>query len=125
MAIEKNKDRSYLFGRLLAVLDQTEEYIYNRVDSDEQRVTNSQKFWSSYTNLPAKTMQTLIKKTKNYERELRNANPEYFYKLDKERETIINLLNDNYLDSLDMNTSLSYYFIFGFYAEKQFLRITK
>jgi len=126
---KENTDRSYLFGRLLAVLDRTEAATYNRMasdgqsrnDSDKHRVTNAQKFWTSYTNHPAKTMQTLIEKTKNYEKTLRRDRWRLFLKLDKEKQEIINLLNDYHLDSADLNKPLDYHFIFGYYAETQFL----
>ena len=125
MLDRENINRSYLFGRLLAVLDRTEAATYdhkdNRSDSDKKRITNAQKFWTSYTNHPAKTMQTLIEKTKSYEKALKNASPGLLNKLDKEKQEIINLLNDNYLDSVDINKALDYHFIFGYYAETQFL----
>ncbi|AOF48334.1 type I-C CRISPR-associated protein Cas8c/Csd1 [Tetragenococcus halophilus] len=126
---KENTDRSYLFGRLLAVLDRTEAATYNRMgsdgqsraDSDKRRVTNAQKFWTSYTNHPAKTMQTLIEKTKNYEKTLKSNSWGLFLKLDQEKQEIINLLNDYHLDSADLNKPLDYHFIFGYYAETQFL----
>ncbi|GEQ49200.1 type I-C CRISPR-associated protein Cas8c/Csd1 [Tetragenococcus koreensis] len=117
----ENTDRSYLYGRLLAVLDRTEGATYNRSEPDKQRVTNAQKFWTSYTNHPAKTMQTLIEKTKSYEKALRSANPGLLFKLNKEKQEIINILNDHYLNSADINKALDFHFIFGYYAETQFL----
>ncbi|GBD61594.1 type I-C CRISPR-associated protein Cas8c/Csd1 [Tetragenococcus halophilus] len=116
---KESTNRSYLFGRLLAVLNQIEAATYSH--SDKQRVTNAQKFWTSYTNHPAKTMQTLIDKTKSYEKALQNTYPGLLFKLNNEKQEIISLLNDNYLDSADLNKSLDYHFIFGYYAENQFL----
>jgi len=121
MLMEEIKDRSYLFGRLLAVIDQTEEAVYSHRNFDKQRITNAQKLWTSYTNHPGKTMQTLIIKIKDYESNLKNTNPGFFFKLDSEKYKIINILNDNYLESMEMDKVLNYYFIFGFYAEKRYL----
>jgi len=121
MLDRENSDRSYLYGRLLAILDQTEATTYTKSDSGKQRITNAQKFWTSYTNHPAKTMQTLIEKTKSYEKALKNSNPGFLFKLNKEKQEIINMLSDHYLDTRDINKALDYHFIFGYYAETQFL----
>ena len=120
MLDRENKDRSYLFGRLLAVLDQIEATTYT-VDGENKRITNAQKFWTSYTSHPATMMQTLIEKTKNYEKTLLNAKPGLFHKLDKEKREIINLLSMYLIDKKELNTSLDYQFIFGYYAEMQFI----
>jgi CRISPR-associated protein Csd1 len=120
MLDRENKDRSYLFGRLLAVLDQIEAATYT-VDGESKRITNAQKFWTSYTSHPATMMQTLIEKTKNYEKSLLNAKPGLFHKLDKEKREIINLLSMYLIDKRELNTSLDYQFIFGYYAEMQFI----
>ncbi len=116
----ENKDRSYLYGRLLAVLNHTEAATYTN-DRENQRVTNAQKFWTSYTNHPAKTMQTLMDKTKSYEKNLRSTKPGLLIKLDREKQEIINEIGEYYLDSNEANKPLDYHFIFGFYAEQQFL----
>src|SRR5699024_9631979 len=85
----ENKDRSYLYGRLLAVLNHTEAATYSN-DRENQRLTNAQKFWTSYTNHPAKTMQTLMDKTKSYEKNLRSTKPGLLIKLEREKQEIIN-----------------------------------
>jgi len=116
----ENKDRSYLYGRLLAVLNHTEAATYSN-DRENQRLTNAQKFWTSYTNHPAKTMQTLMDKTKSYEKNLRSTKPGLLIKLEREKQEIINDIGKYYLDSQEANKPLDYHFIFGFYAEQQFL----
>lgn len=120
MLDRENNDRSYLFGRLLAVLDQIEAATY-AVDGENRRITNAQKFWTSYTSHPATMMQTLIEKTKNYERTLSNSKPGLFHKLEKEKGEIINLLSMYLSDQKELNKSLDYQFIFGYYAEMQFI----
>lgn len=123
MLDRENKNRSYLFGRLLAILDQIEAMTYNtdKTDKENKRVTNAQKFWTSYTNHPATTMKTLIDKTKNYEKTLLNSKPGLLIKLNKEKTEIINLLSVYLADKNEVNKPLDYQFIFGYYAEMQFI----
>jgi CRISPR-associated protein, csd1 family len=52
MALDKNNtDRSYLFGRLLAVADVLEERTFEK---DEKRTTNAVKYWNAFSLRPAK-----------------------------------------------------------------------
>lgn len=121
------QNRSYLFGRLLAVLDQLEALTYMTTPEKEnkqkenKRVTNAQKFWTSYTSHPASTMATLIQKTKVYEKSLVNSKPGMFYKLENEKIEIINALSVYLTKENEANKPLDYRFIFGYYAEIQFI----
>lgn len=119
MLDKQNMNRSYLFGRLLAIFDRLESAAFNK--NDDKRVTNAQKFWTSYTNHPASTMQILLEKTKYYERTLMQSKPGLKVKLEKEKEEVINAISTNYLDSKELNRSLDYHFIFGYYAEEKFI----
>src|SRR5699024_1538557 len=47
MVDKNNTDRSYLYGRLLAVYERIEVSTFDR---ESRRVTNAEKFWTSYTN---------------------------------------------------------------------------
>lgn len=47
--IEKDTDRSYLYGRLLALYEILEKSTYER---DTERVTNAEKLWTSFVNKP-------------------------------------------------------------------------
>lgn len=123
MLDKDNMNRSYLFGRLLAVFERQEAAAFSK--TDDKRVTNAQKFWTTYTNHPASTMQILLEKTKNYEKNLLQSKHGLKVKLDREKQEIINALAANYLDSKEMNRALDYHFIFGYYAEEKFIYTKK
>lgn len=117
MVDKKSTDRSYLYGRLLAIYDLMESRTYER---DDRRVTNAIKFWSSYTNNPENIMQTLEEKTKSYERKLMISNPGLYFKLQREKQEILTKLDENRVES-DANKRLDYQFIFGYYSENKFI----
>ena len=82
MALDKeNKDRSYLFGRCLAVADYAEKKTYN-YKTDAKRVTNAKRYMNRFVKKPAETYVILREKLEPYLAKLS------FY----EREHIINPL---------------------------------
>ena len=82
MALDKeNKDRSYLFGRCLAVADYAEKRTYN-YKTDAKRVTNAKRYMNRFVKKPAETYVILREKLEPYLAKLS------FY----EREHIINPL---------------------------------
>lgn len=121
MLDENNTNRSYLFGRLLAVFERIEDATYTSGKDGTKRVTNAQKFWTSYSNKPATYMQTLLEKTQYYEQTLSNSHYGLAQKLKKEKEKIITAIHDHYLDSKELNQPLDYHFIFGYYAETNYI----
>ena len=121
MLDENNTNRSYLFGRLLAILERIEDATYTAKTDGNKRVTNAQKFWTAYSNKPATYMQTLLTKTRYYEQTLLNSNYGLTQKLLKEKDKIITGIHDNYLNSKELNQPLDYHFIFGYYAEKNYI----
>lgn len=52
MELNSSNDRSYLYGRLLAVAEALERSTYN---PGEDRVTNAERYWSSFAQKPAAT----------------------------------------------------------------------
>ncbi|TDM04008.1 type I-C CRISPR-associated protein Cas8c/Csd1 [Macrococcus carouselicus] len=116
MVNKEKTDRSYLYGRLLAVYERIEASTF---DSETKRVTNAEKFWTSYTNNPATIMQTLESKLKSYEKKLNQTKPGIYHTLIKEKNEIINMLHDS--SSEDLNSQLNYEFIFGYYAEIKYI----
>ncbi|EOT40726.1 type I-C CRISPR-associated protein Cas8c/Csd1 [Enterococcus columbae] len=121
MLDENNTNRSYLFGRLLAVFERIEDATYTSGKDGTKRVTNAQKFWTSYSNKPATYMQTLLEKTQYYEQTLSNSHYGLAQKLKKEKEKIITAIHDHYIDSKELNQPLDYHFIFGYYAETNYI----
>ncbi|WP_105206805.1 type I-C CRISPR-associated protein Cas8c/Csd1 [Streptococcus suis] len=119
MLDHKNKDRSYLFGRLLAIFELLELQRYQLDGSKNDRITNAERYWTAYTSQPAKLMMNLTNKIKPYEEAVKLNSPGIFKKLDKEREEIMELLGP-LMQERGINDPLDYRFIFGYYAEKQY-----
>lgn len=119
MLDHENTNRSYLFGRLLAIFELLEHQRYQLDGKDAGRITNAERYWSAYTNQPAKLMETLSSKIKPYEEVLKLTSYGIWLKLEKEKTEIIQLLAP-LMDTKDFNSSLDYRFIFGYYAEKKF-----
>lgn len=119
MLDHRETDRSYLFGRLLAIYELFEAQRYALDGSSQERITNAERYWNAYTGQPAKMMNHLENKIKPYEEVLKLNRPGIWYKLEKERKEIIQLLTPLY-GNKEFTQPLDYKFIFGYYAEKQF-----
>ncbi|MGT2910825.1 type I-C CRISPR-associated protein Cas8c/Csd1 [Streptococcus cameli] len=119
MVDRENTNRSYLFGRLLAIFELIELQRYRIDGNDNSRLTNAERYWTAYTNQPAKMMESLTNKIKPYEEVLKLQHKGIWHKLEKEREEVIALLAP-LMETKEFNSSLDYRFIFGYYAEKQF-----
>lgn len=119
MLDHENTNRSYLFGRLLAIFELIETQRYRIDGNNQERVTNAERYWNAYTSQPAKLMMNLTNKIKPYEETVKLNAHGIFNKLDKERAEIVRLLSP-LMAKKDINDPLDYQFIFGYYAEKQF-----
>lgn len=119
MLDHENKNRSYLFGRLLAIFELLELQRYQLDGSKNDRITNAERYWTAYTSQPAKLMMNLTNKIKPYEETVKLNSPGIFNKLEKEREEIMGLLGP-LMQERGINDPLDYRFIFGYYAEKQY-----
>lgn len=117
MLDKKETDRSYLFGRLLAIYEKTEAFTYKK---DDERITNAEKLWSSYLNKPATMSMRLSDLIKPYDfklhanertREIRNI-------LKRETGDVIDLIGENYkFNGLETNKPLNSGFLFGYQAQ--------
>ncbi len=117
MLDKKETDRSYLFGRLLAIYEKTEAFTYKK---DDERITNAEKLWSSYLNKPATMSMRLSDLIKPYDfklhanertREIRNI-------LKRETGDVIDLIGENYkFNGLETNRPLNSGFLFGYQAQ--------
>lgn len=121
MLLRDNIDRSYLFGRLLALFEQLEEITY---DKDKERATHAQKLWTTYTNNPAVTMLRLRKLLNPYEIKLAKSESqikqELYGDLKKEMTSVTNMISEHYdLQSRDISRPLDYNFIFGYEAQRR------
>lgn len=122
-------NRSYLFGRLLAVYEQIERkkyyFVNNIKDKEKQRMTNAERLWSAYLTQPAKTLMSLEQQLKSYEKALeRQKLPDnkgnIIHTLKKEKDEINQLL-ENYRNTPEINKPLDIDFIFGYNAETNHL----
>ncbi len=68
---EQNKDRSYLFGRLLAYAEYIERYAYYKSDTPA-RQTNAERMMHSFSLKPAKTWQLLFLRLQSYLRQIKS-----------------------------------------------------
>ena len=68
MALEENcNDRSYLFGRILACVEQLEQYsAYSTSGDKSSRPTNALRYEVAFTQHPAKTLALLRKQSEPY-----------------------------------------------------------
>lgn len=124
-----NLDRSYLYGRLLAVYEMTERLTFDlakNADGEKGkkneaiRLTNADRYWTSYTKYPAKITEVLDDKTKTYMNKLKATNPGFAVLLDREKEDIFIKLGELDLSEKEDNKALSSRFLYGYYAEKRF-----
>lgn len=74
MALDENcKDRSYLFGRLLAVAEKAELDTYSE-DDKKGRVPNARRFWERFSHSPYSTWQVIRERLIPYLNKLGNNN---------------------------------------------------
>ena len=124
MLDHENTNRSYLFGRLLAIFELMEAQRYRIEGGNQDRITNAERYWNAYTSQPAKLMMNLANKIKPYEETVKLKSGGIYNKLEKERQEIIALLSP-LMTNKDINDPLDYQFIFGYYSEKQYFYTKK
>lgn len=114
MLDRSNTDRSYLYGRLLALYERLEASCY---DSKSERLTNAEKLWTSYTYSPHTINMRLRNLVKPYEKKLRFDGDKkgIYFKIKKNMDEVISLLDDNYFEKkLENNSPLEPSFIYGY-----------
>lgn len=119
--MDLGKDRSYLFGKLLAVLEKMEEEAtYFKDSKADDRLTNAKKLWNVYTRRPAVTYERLYSHiTRAYLRTLyagtrRNRENEMMH--------IVNTLQS--IDGFN-NNRLDEKYLIGYYEEREKLMKSK
>ncbi|MEA4889691.1 MAG: type I-C CRISPR-associated protein Cas8c/Csd1 [Clostridiaceae bacterium] len=75
---EKCTDRSYLFGRLLAVAEKIERSTFER---DETRITNAERYMQQFSRTPFRTWELIRRNTQIYLKQLKPSNREYYKNL--------------------------------------------
>ena len=114
---EKQKDRNYLYGRLLAVADRIEYRTYD--DKDKARVTNAKRYMSTFSQRPFETWKVIEESIQPYMNKLQIA----------ERRFYENVLNDIYelfdADSFQDNKKLDGLYLLGFHSQAYDLKAKK
>ena len=75
---EKCTDRSYLFGRLLAVAEKIERITFER---DETRTTNAERYMQQFSRTPFRTWELIRRNTQIYLKQLKPSSREYYKNL--------------------------------------------
>lgn len=116
---KESTDRSYLFGRILAVADAIEQKVLHQkgIDSDKNRVTNAIRLWSAYVNHPMTTWQELKTLLLPYELQL-SAGYKVFYQ--KLLEEIVSKFDESDMGNLTKsNRALEPQYLLGFYLQRR------
>lgn len=107
-------NRDFLFGRLLAVLDETEARAMYK-EADKERLTNAKRYWNAYSRRPATTYATIKRQVMPYLKKLSNAQIAYFESITQE---IICLMGtDDFND-----TALHEFYLPGYYCQREEIR---
>ena len=69
------KDRSYLYGRLLAVAEKIERCTFEK---DETRATNAERYMRQFSQTPFRTWEVIRRNTQTYLNRLKPGSREYF-----------------------------------------------
>lgn len=120
MVDNSETNRSYLFGRLLAVYERIEATKYSLDENDNARETNAQRLWTTCINRPERILKNLRDKIKPYNDYLYRKHRGMWTKLNKEESEILTLL-DTHHKSPDFNKPLTVDYLFGYQAEKNFI----
>ncbi len=105
-----NKDRSYLFGRLLAIAEYVENYAYV-ISAQEKRQTNAMKYQTAFVHHPMKTWMILEDALKPYYRKFTDE-----YEFKKNIDSILEILRDE--DEKYLNQPLNENYLLGYYLQR-------
>lgn len=105
---KESMDRDYLFGRLLAVTHQLENYV-NFKSGNNGRETNAMKYWSTYAQKPARTYKTVREKLQPYISKLKTGSRNYYQALAEEIFEKLEETNAFNNEPLKENYLLGYY----------------
>jgi len=114
VALNKNNcDRSYLYGRLLAVADRVE---YLSMDREEKRETNAKRFMTAFSQQPFRTWKVIEERLIPYQPRLTEGQRVFYEHLIEE----IFWLFEN--GDFEKNESLSGAYLMGFHNQAYALR---
>lgn len=118
VALDKSaKDRSYLYGRLLAVADRIEYMTYDAKDNG--RITNAKRYMSTFSQRPYETWKVIEENIQPYLAKLDVVKRKYYENLLSE---ICNLFD---IDKFKENKKLDGLYLIGFHSQEYDLRFKK
>lgn len=118
VALDKSaKDRSYLYGRLLAVADRIEYMTYDAKDNG--RITNAKRYMSTFSQRPYETWKVIEENIQPYLAKLDVVKRKYYENLLGE---ICNLFD---IDKFKENKKLDGLYLLGFHSQEYDLRFKK
>lgn len=118
VALDKSaKDRSYLYGRLLAVADRIEYMTYDAKDNG--RITNAKRYMSTFSQRPYETWKGIEENIQPYLAKLDVVKRKYYENLLSE---ICNLFD---IDKFKENKKLDGLYLLGFHSQEYDLRFKK
>ncbi len=113
----ENSDRSYLFGRLLAIYEKIERSTY---DSGESRETNAIRLQAAYVNYPMQVWKTLESAVNPYFQKLSPGLREYYRNMISEIAVQLSLC-----DERERNQRLKETYLLGYYLQRKELNSKK
>ena len=114
---KKQKDRNYLYGRLLAVADRIEYRTYDA--SDKGRVTNAKRYMSTFSQRPFETWKVIEENIQPYMNKLGIAERRFYENLLDEICKLFEV--ETFLD----NSKLDGLYLLGFHSQSQDLKEMK
>ncbi len=108
----QERDRSYLFGRILAVAEKVERSTYNK--EEQTREPNAIRLWSAFVQHPMATWNTLEELLHPYYQKLNPGSRMFFRNLISE---IVSLFREE--DMADRNRQLEDTYLFGYYLQRR------
>ena len=113
MSLDKeNADRSYLFGRLLAIADAVERSAYSS-RGEEDRETNAMRMQKAFALRPFSTWRTLNEKMELYYKQLPIGLRQYY-------RNIVTEIMDKLSPSESLNQRLDDIYLLGYYHQKAY-----
>ncbi len=114
----RNNNRSYLFGRLLAIAERAESSTYT--DADGGRETNAIRLWSAFVQHPMHSWAILKKQLIPYYRKM-NPGSRFFY--ENLTEEIVATIEES--DAVQLNRPLEDVYLLGYYLQRMELNRKK
>ena len=114
---KEEKDRNYLYGRLLAVADRIEYRTYD--ESDRARITNAKRYMNTFSQRPFETWKVIEDNIQPYLNKLGIAERRFY-------ENLLNDICDLFdVESFSDNSRLDGLYLLGFHSQAYDLKLKK